>query len=175
MLLGPMDYTPGGFHALPPEEFAQQRRLIRPFVQTTRGQALAMYVVYDSPLVMLADSPDSYIANDGTLSEGAEFLRTVPSTWDETRFIAGDIGEYVVIARRRGTTWYVGAMTNESSRRIRVPLNFLGSDAWQARIWQDGADMNSVRTSTSRVGSRSSLALTLAGSGGAVAILTPQH
>jgi alpha-glucosidase len=175
MLLGPMDYTPGGFHALPPAEFVKQRRLIRPFVQTTRGQALAMYVVYDSPLVMLADSPDSYIASDGTLSEGAEFLRTVPSTWDETRFIAGDIGEYVVIARRRGTTWYVGAMTNESSRRIRVPLNFLGSDAWQARIWQDGADMNSVRTSTSRVGSRSSLALTLAGSGGAVAILTPQH
>jgi alpha-glucosidase len=66
-------------------------------------------------------------------------------------------------------------MTNESSRRIRVPLNFLGGGAWQAQIWQDGDDMNSVRTATSAVTSRQSLALTLAGSGGAVAILTAQH
>jgi alpha-glucosidase len=172
MLLGPMDYTPGGFHALPPAEFAKQRRMIRPFVQTTRGQALAMYVVYDSPLVMLADSPDSYVASDGTLSPGADFLKEVPTTWDETRFIAGDVGQYVVLARRKGETWYVGAMTNESSRKIRVPLNFLDDGDWQARMWQDGADMNSVITSTAKVGPRTSLSLSLAGSGGAVAILT---
>lgn len=134
-----------------------------------------MYVVYDSPLVMLADSPDSYMASDGTLSDGAEFLKEVPSTWDETRFIAGDIGDYVVIARRKGTSWYVGAMTNEASRKITVPMNFLGSGDWRARVWQDGADMNRIKTSTSKVGSRTSLPLTLAGSGGAVAVFTPQR
>ncbi len=173
MLLGPMDYTPGGFHALPPAEFAKQRRSIRPFVQTTRGQGLAMYVVYDSPLVMLADSPDSYVLSDGTLAEGVDFLKEVPATWDETRFIAGDVGEFVVLARRRGEQWYVGAMTNETGRELKVPLKFLDGRAWQARIWQDGADMNRVRTSSSNVRAQSTLSLKLAGSGGAVAILRP--
>jgi alpha-glucosidase len=173
-LLGPMDYTPGGFHALPPAQFAKQRRSIRPFVQTTRGQGLAMYVVYDSPLVMLSDSPDSYIGADGKLTNGADFLKEVPTTWDETRFIDGEVGEFVVIARRKGARWYVGAMTNEKGRKISVPLVFLDGKAWRARVWQDGADMNSVKTSTPTVGGRSALTLTLAGSGGAVAILAKE-
>jgi len=173
-LLGPMDYTPGGFRALPPAEFEKQKRSVRPFVQTTRGQGLAMYVVYDSPFVMLADSPDSYVSADGKLSAGADFLKKVPASWDETRFIAGDIGQYVVMARRKGETWYVGAMTNETGRKIRVPLGFLGSAAkWQARIWQDGAGLNDIRTSTATVSRGSNLSLTLAGSGGAVVVMSP--
>lgn len=170
-LLGPMDYTPGGFHAVAPAEFAGRVRLKRPFVQTTRGQALAMYVVYDSPFVMLADSPDSYIGADGALTPGADFLKEVPASWDETRFLGGAIGEHVVIARRKGASWYIGAMTNESGRTVRVPLDALGAGKrWRARVWQDGADMNSLRVGT--VEARGSLALTLAPSGGAVAVLT---
>lgn len=170
-LLGPMDYTPGGFHAVSPAEFAGKVRLTRPYVQTTRGHGLAMYVIYDSPIVMLADSPDSYISADGTLAAGADFLKEVPSSWDETRFIAGEIGEYVVMARRKGSVWYIGAMTNESGRRISVPLNALGVNGrWRARLWQDGADMNSLRTSN--MDARSVLSLTLAPSGGAVVVLT---
>lgn len=170
-LLGPMDYTPGGFHAVSPAEFAGKVRLTRPYVQTTRGHGLAMYVVYDSPIVMLADSPDSYISADGTLAAGADFLKEVPSSWDETRFIAGEIGEYVVMARRKGSVWYIGAMTNESGRRISVPLNALGVNGrWRARLWQDGADMNSLRTSN--MDARGALSLTLAPSGGAVVVLT---
>ncbi|MFB0873074.1 MULTISPECIES: glycoside hydrolase family 97 protein [unclassified Sphingobium] len=171
-LLGPMDYTPGGFHAVSPAEFAGEVRLKRPFVQTTRGQALAMYVVYDSPFVMLADSPDSYIGADGALTPGSDFLKDVPANWDETRFLSGAIGEHVVIARRKGATWYIGAMTNESGWKVRVPLDALGAGKrWRARLWQDGADMNSLRTGA--VEARGSLALTLAPSGGAVAVLTP--
>jgi alpha-glucosidase len=172
-LLGPMDYTPGGFRALPPAEFVTQVRSLRPFVMTTRGHGLAMYVVYDSPMVMLSDSPDSYVAADGTLKKGADFLREVPASWDETRFLAGDIGQYVVVARRKGDTWYVGAMTNETGRKIRVPLQLLGRNngGWQARVWQDGDTMNSLRTLSTRVEQGRSLSLSLAPSGGAVAIL----
>jgi alpha-glucosidase len=132
-----------------------------------------MYVVYDSPIVMLSDSPDSYVAADGTLKEGADFLRDVPASWDETRFLAGEVGQYVVVARRKGDTWYVGAMTNETGRKISVPLQFLGRNngGWQARIWQDGDTMNSLRTLSTRVEEGRSLSLSLAPSGGAVAIL----
>jgi alpha-glucosidase len=171
-LLGAMDYTPGGFRALPPADFAKQVRLIRPFVQTTRGQALAMYVVYLSPIVMLADSPDSYVDASGKLTPGADFLKEVPSSWDETRFLAGEIGEYVVVARRKGDSWYIGAMTNEEGRKVRIPLDFLDDKGWQARIWQDGATMNDLKTSTRKVGRRGTLDLVLARSGGAAAILT---
>jgi len=89
-LLGPMDYTPGGFRALPPAEFATQVRSPRPYVMTTRGHGMAMYLVYDSPFVMLSDNPESYVAADGTRKEGADFLRDVPASWDETRFLAED-------------------------------------------------------------------------------------
>ena len=174
MLLGPMDYTPGGFRALPPAEFATQHRLLRPYVQTTRGQAIAMYVVYESPLVMLSDSPDAYIGADGRLSDGADFLKQVPTTWDETRFISGEIGQSIVLARRKGDVWYIGAMTNEQGRKIAVPLSTLGAGKrWRARIWQDGADMNHLKTSTAQVQSRDRIQLTLAPSGGATIVLEP--
>jgi alpha-glucosidase len=173
MLLGPMDYTPGGFRALPPAEFAKQYRLKRPFVQTTRGQAIAMYVVYESPLVMLADSPDVYISPDGKLSDGADFLKRVPTSWDETRFLAGEPGQYVVLARRKGANWYVGAMTNEQGRTVKVPLDLLGGGAFDARIYQDGADMNHLSVQDRTVDRQGSITLKLANSGGAVVELTP--
>ncbi|MDE1916853.1 MAG: glycoside hydrolase family 97 protein [Sphingomonadales bacterium] len=174
MLLGPMDYTPGGFHALPPAEMARQHRLIRPFVQTTRGQALAMYVVYDSPLVMLSDSPDSYIEAGGKLTPGADFLKQVPTTWDETRFLAGEIGHYVVLARRKGDSWYIGAMTNEQARSIRVPLDMLDrTRRWTVKSWQDGAGMNDLDIATTSVKGGASITLNLAASGGAAVMIKP--
>ncbi|GAA0329906.1 glycoside hydrolase family 97 protein [Sphingomonas oligophenolica] len=173
MLLGPMDYTPGGFHALPPAAFAAQRRSVRPFVQTTRGQAIAMYVVYDSPLSMVADSPDSYVRKDGTLTEGADVLARMPTSWDETRVLMGDIGDYIVMARRKGSTWYIGAMTNETGRTLSVPLTFLRGDArFVASIHEDGADPDRLRSSERNVTARDRITLRLAGSGGAVVELT---
>ena len=96
MLTGPMDYTPGGFRNVTAAEFAPRNEL--PVVMTTRAQQLAMYVVYDSPLQMLSDTPSAYRGEPG-----AEFLKAVPATWDETRVLDGKIGEYVVIARRHGS------------------------------------------------------------------------
>ncbi|HZX27092.1 MAG TPA: glycoside hydrolase family 97 protein [Telluria sp.] len=178
MILGPIDYTPGGFRALRPADFLTQHRNVKPYVQTTRGQAVAMYVVFDSPLVMVADSPDAYRNADGSWADGARFIGKVPTTWDETRVLAGDIGQYIVTARRKGDTWYIGAMTNESARVLDVPLDFLErGTGYGAEILQDGKDVIHLKASTAQVKAGGKLRLALAGSGGAVAVLTPggQH
>lgn len=174
MLLGPIDYTPGGFRSLPPRQFAGHIRFKRPFVQTTRGQALAMYVVYDSPVAMLADSPDAYVEGDGTLASGAELLRQVPTTWDETRVLAGEIGQYIVTARRKGDRWYIGAMTNERARKLSVPVDFLARGGTYAiDLYEDGANPNEVRRKAAILRPGAKLTLNLAGSGGAVAVIEP--
>jgi alpha-glucosidase len=127
-----MDYTPGGFRNVTKEAFAVRNEL--PFVMTTRAQQLAMYVVYDSPLQMLSDSPVTYRG-----AAGSEFLKMVPTTWDETKVLDGKIGEYVVIARRHGADWYVGAMT-DAPRKLVVKLPFLAKGTWQAETFADAAD-----------------------------------
>lgn len=170
-LIGPMDYTPGGFRNRTPAAF--EPRFILPFVQTTRGQGLAMYVVYDSPFACVSDSPDAYVEN-GRPAAGFDFIQAVPTAWDETRFIAGDVGEYVAVARRKGRDWYVGAMTNESGRTVKVPLRFLPTGRFTARLWQDGPKPDALVTSDRAVTSRVALTLKLAPSGGAVVHLTPE-
>jgi alpha-glucosidase len=161
MLLGPMDYTPGAMRNTTPEAF--QVRFIRPEVMTTRAHGLAMYVVYESPFVAVADSPDSYAGQ-----AGLDFLRMVPATWDETRFLAGEIGEYIALARRRGDIWYVGAMTNESAREIDLPLGFLGAGRFRADIWADGDTPIAIQRSQAIVSAAAPLRLRLAANGGAV-------
>jgi alpha-glucosidase len=164
-LAGPYDYTPGGFRNATPATFRIEPQT--PMVQTTRGQALAMYVVYDSPFMGLADSPDNYAG-----AAGLDFLRAVPATWDETHVVSGTIGEQIVTARRSGKDWYVGAMTDESPRTLDVPLAFLGAGRFTATIWQDGAAPTELATTTRTVTARDSLRLVLAGSGGAAIRLT---
>lgn len=174
MILGPMDYTPGGFRSLTPTDFKTQQRYHAPFVQTTRGQAVAMYVVYDSPFQMVSDSPEAYKNADGTWADGAEFIQSVPASWDETRVLAGDIGQYIVTARRKGDAWYIGAMTNEQGREVTVPLNFLGAGRYEATVWQDGETPTTLKRTTQPVSATGSLTLKLARSGGGTAIIRPE-
>lgn len=170
MALGPMDYTPGGFGNTPPPAF--DPRMTRPTVQTTRGQALAMYIVYDSPLQMVSDEPAAYAEPDAA---GFDFVREVPTTWDEVRFISGEIGQSVVLARRKGRDWYVGAMTNEVGRNIEVPLAFLGAGRFTATSWTDGATpMMVTKAQRSSLRARDVLTLELAPMGGAVVKLTAE-
>lgn len=169
MLLGPMDYTPGGFRNVAPEDFKNQ--FILPTVQTTRGQALAMYVVYDSPLTMVSDSPLTYAASPA----GLDFISAVPTSWDETRVLSGEIGQSIVMARRKGAQWWVGAMTNEQGRTVKVPLDFLGDGAFKATIHEDGAEPTALRTRDQAVSARHTLTLKLAPSGGGVVRLTPSN
>lgn len=172
-LLGPSDYTPGGFRHLTPEAFAEQVRFISPYVMTTRGQALALYVIYDSPLQMVSDSPSAYKKADGTWEDGVDFLQAVPATWDETRFIGGDIDDYVAIARRKGDTWYVGAITNAEGRDLSLSLPFL-KGSYQARIWADGETISTLKTAQARVSAKDMLTLRLSPNGGGVILLTPE-
>lgn len=174
MLLGPIDYTPGGFRSVSADDFAKHRSDFKPFVKTTRGQGLAMYVVYDAPLAMVADSPDVYVNPDGSLTPGTDFIQRVPTTWDETRVLAGEIGQYIVTARRKGETWYVGAMTNEAARKLTVPLDFLApGGAYAAEVQEDGAGPNALRKRSVTVRQGGKLTLSLVGSGGAVAVIEP--
>ncbi|HEX5345454.1 MAG TPA: glycoside hydrolase family 97 protein [Duganella sp.] len=171
MILGPMDYTPGGFRNATPSTFVARNH--EPQVMTTRGQAVAMYVVYDSPFQMVSDSPAAYKNADGSWADGAEFIQSVPTSWDETRILAGDIGQYIVSARRKGDTWYIGAMTNEAGRTLKVPLSFLGKGTFNAQLLQDGADATHLKASSSKVSAAQTITFKLAPSGGAVALIKP--
>ncbi|WP_372018483.1 glycoside hydrolase family 97 protein [Pseudoxanthomonas sp. 10H] len=172
MLLGPMDYTPGGFRNVTPEQF--QSSFNGPQVMGTRAHQLAMFVVYESALQMVADSPDVYADGKGGLAPGADFLSLVPATWDETRVLAGEIGQYIVVARRSGRDWYIGAMTSEQPRTLRIPLDFLPAADYQATVWRDGGSPVQVVRESRRVDADNrGLELELAAGGGAVVRLVP--
>ena len=160
MLLGPLDYTPGGFRNETPETFEVVNS--PPQVQTTRGHGLGMFVVYESPFQMVSDSPDAYES-----AAGFDFVKMVPTAWDETRFLAGDIDDYVVVARRKGKDWYIGAMGNEKPHAISVSLKFLGAGKFKAKIWADGASPTTLAESTRDVSASDVLEIKLAPSGGA--------
>lgn len=167
MLAGPMDYTPGGFRHSTPSTFDVRAQM--PLTQTTRGQALAMYVVYDSPLQMVSDDPNAY-----TDAPGFEFIKRVPTAWDETRFISGEPGRDIVLARRVGRTWFIGAMTADESRTQKVPLSFLPRGKYRATLWEDGATLDDLRRTERTVTSRDVLTLRQSSAGGAAVMLEPR-
>ncbi|HJU54140.1 MAG TPA: glycoside hydrolase family 97 protein, partial [Pyrinomonadaceae bacterium] len=173
LLLGPMDYTPGAFRNRTRREF--NIKYIGPEVMTTRAHQLAMFVVYESPFACVSDDPGAYKGQ-----AGAEFLKIVPTTWDETRALGGRIGEYVVVARRRGRDWYVGVLNNEEAREISLPLIFLGDTIYNATVYADGARADEVvvtKTADANSGkfrgTGSMMQLKLAPGGGAALRLTP--
>jgi alpha-glucosidase len=166
MLAGPMDYTPGAMRALNKSNWKAVGEL--PSAQGTVAHQLAMYVVYDAPLVMLSDMPSAYEKEPAAL----EMLAAVPTTWDETVGVDGRIGESAVVARRKGDEWWIGAMTDWSARTFEVPLGFTGGGTWEATLWTDGVNADKVgtdyRRSTQSVEATASLRLALAPGGGAV-------
>jgi alpha-glucosidase len=140
MLAGPMDYTPGAMINATKEQFRPIYN--RPRSQGTRCHQLAMYVVYESPLQMLCDSPSNYIREP----ECMEFLAKVPTVWDDTKVLDARVAEYVLIARKDEDEWYVGAMTNWTPRDLTIDLSFLDGGNYTTEIYQDGinADRNAV-------------------------------
>jgi len=170
MLAGPMDYTPGCFNNTTREQF--KPRSVEPMCQGTRAHQLAMYVVFESPLAMLSDYPESYGSKPGV-----DFLEKVPTVWDETKVLNGEPAKYLTVARRHGDSWYVGAMTNWDARDLEIPLDFLGSRSYEVQIFADGADADQVATSLSNekrfVRENEKLRVHLAPGGGWAAIFTP--
>lgn len=168
---GPLDYHLGGFRSVPRSEFKPRNKA--PVVLGTRCHHLALYLVYENPLPMVAGEPSAYEGQPGF-----DFLTEVPTTWDETRFVAGEPGEYVVVARRSGDAWYLGGITNWTAREIDIPLTFLGTAEYEAKFNMDGsleeAEPNAIRQERQTVDSKSKLHLSLAPGGGFVGVLRPQ-
>lgn len=106
MMAGPMDYTPGAMRNAPKSAFRPVNG--NPMSQGTRSHQLAMYTIFEAPLQMLSDNPTTYMKEQ----ESTDFISTIPTTFDETVAVDGKVGEFVTIARRKGSTWYAGAMTN---------------------------------------------------------------
>lgn len=132
MAAGPMDYTQGAMRNASKSNYRPVYN--EPMSQGTRCRQLAEYVVFDSPLNMLCDSPSNYIAE----AECTEFIAACPETWDESLGVNGEIGKYITIARRSGDAWYVGALTNWDERALTLDLSFLGEGEWSLDIFQDG-------------------------------------
>ena len=170
MLAGPMDYTPGGLRNVTADQFTIDYDY--PKVMGTRCHQLAMYVVYESPLMMVSDSPEAYRAAVGT-----DFIRQVPTSWDETRVLAGEVGEYVVIARRLGKDWFIGAMSDWTPRHLSISLAVLGGGNWQADVYNDGPDAARTPTDIAHsqmiLHSSSPVMIALAPGGGWAAHLKP--
>lgn len=140
MLAGPLDYTPGAMRNANKDNFRPVWSM--PMSQGTRCHQLAMYVVFEAPFEMLADNPTAYMREPESLG----FISQVPTVFDETRALPCQVAEYVNLARRKGTDWYAGGMTNWTARDLQIDLSFLGSGNYEMELFQDG--MNADRDAT---------------------------
>jgi alpha-glucosidase len=128
MLEGPMDFTPG---------MLSLKGQADSDIQSTLAKQLALYVVLYSPVVMAADTPETYAKYPGPM----QFIRDVPTDWTDTRVVNGEVGDYVTIARkdRRSNDWFLGSITDENPRTLTVALDFLDAGrTYTAQIYRDG-------------------------------------
>ena len=116
MVAGPMDYTPGAMRNSLKGMYYPCKRT--PMSQGTRMHQVGMYFCYDAPLTMLSDSPSKY-ESDAVCTR---FIAGIPTVWDDTRVLAASLGEYLVVARRKGNRWYIGAINNWQERTLEVTL-----------------------------------------------------
>jgi alpha-glucosidase len=170
MLAGPLDFHQGSFRHVWPRDF--EARNVAPVVKGTRARTLASYVVFENYLPMVVDYPAAY-----RNQQGLELLRQIPTTWDETRVLNGTPGEYITVARRSGTQWYVGSMTDSTPRRLMIPLDFLGRDSFVAEVYADDRDASAMPSNLAirrlKVVAGDTLQADLAPAGGFVVRLTP--
>jgi alpha-glucosidase len=160
MWAGPMDFTPGAMINAAKSDF--RAVFNKPMSQGTRCHQMAMYVVFESPIQMLSDNPVHYLKE----TECFGFIKKVPAVWDETRVLEAKIGQYILVARRSGNTWFLGGMTNWEPREFTVDLSFLEAGKTSSvEIFQDGinADRNAMDykkiTTTAKKGDKISVKL----------------
>ena len=167
MIAGQMDYTPGAMRNGTKETFRPINAM--PMSQGTRCHQLAMYVMYEAPFEMLSDNPTTYMREQECLN----FMSNVPTTFDKTVELDGKVSEYAAIARRKGDSWYVGAMSNWNARDITIDLSFLKDGNYEAEIFQDGInadrDATDYKKEVKQVSSKDKLTVHLSNGGGWVA------
>lgn len=170
MLAGPMDYTPGAMINAQENNFRSV--FTRPMSLGTRCHQLALYVVFESPLQMLSDSPSHYLREPDCM----EFLGPVPTVWDETRVLAAKVGDYIVIARKNGRDWYVGALTDWTARELTVDFSFLEAGEHTITFFRDGPNAdrygNDYVKQAKKVNSSDTWKIQLAAGGGWAARIT---
>lgn len=171
MMAGPMDYTQGAMRNA-------SRGNYRPvnseaMSQGTRCRQLAEYVVFESPLNMLCDSPSNYMDE----KECLEFIAEIPTVWDETKGLCGEVGKYIAMARRNGSDWYVGAMTDWSDRGLTLDLSFLPEGNYSVVLYRDGVNADRVacdyRKETMNLPADRQLKIKMAPGGGFAAKIVP--
>lgn len=174
MAAGPMDYTPGAVGNATADDF--YINFVHPISLGTRAHQAALYILYESPLQMLADSPSNYY----TAPDYVSFISRIPTVWDETKAIEARIEQFLVMARRSGDNWYLAGLTDWSERTIPVKLDFLSdSKRYQVQIFRDGMNAN-VHASDfcveKKIVSKGDvLSLSMAKGGGWAAIFTPME
>ena len=171
MVAGPMDYTPGAMLNAHPVNHKVSYE--RPMGLGSRCHEVAKYIVYESPLQMMCESPSIYKKEQETV----DFITSIPVVWDETRVLDAKVADYIVVARRKGNTWYVGAMTDASPRELEISLSFLGEGNYSMTLMKDGInadryaqDYKLEKRSVSKV---EVLKLKMVSGGGWAAILEP--
>ena len=171
MVAGPMDYTPGATINASKTDFRE--RWEHPMSQGTRAHQAAIFVAFESPLMMMCDSPSNYRRNE----EYARFLASIPTVWDETVALDAKAGDYLLIARRNGDTWYVAGLNDWNGRKLEVTLDFLGEGEYDAQIFMDGVNADSwgedYKLEKTVVSKGDVLPVRMADGGGWVAILKP--
>ncbi len=168
LLAGPMDYTPGAFLNVTKEQYKNQTPTV---VWNTRAAELSKFVIYESPLTVVCDHPDNILNQPGS-----DFLKIVPTTWDDIKFISGYPGDYVAIAKRSGDKWFLGVLNNSIGKSVEINLSFLPAGNYEAETWSDtkrsDKEPKDIAKKTVLLKSPGILKVTLAKDGGFVAVIT---
>ncbi len=171
MVAGVMDYTPGAMINGTKQDF--RPIFSEPMSQGTRAHQVAMYVVYDAPLQMLADNPSNYRKDPAC----TKFISLIPTVWDKTIGLESKAGQYVAVAKKNGKNWYIGAMTNWDGRELTIPLNFLDGKKYRMELLQDGINADRHGSDYSLVNKEVKagdvISIKMSSGGGWAAILTP--
>ena len=170
--VGPMDYTPGAMISMQPNVYRSERPNAASI--GTRAYQLALFVVFESGLQMLADNPTLYYRNE----DCTRFITQVPVTWDETVALEAKAGEYVIVAKRKGDKWFIGGMTNngEKEREFTIKLDFLNKDrSYQMTSFEDGINAGrqamDYRCKSSQVKAGEQLTIKMVRNGGFAAVI----
>ena len=132
MAAGPLDFTPGSMINTNQDNYVA--RFTRPMSMGTRAHQVAMYVVFEAPLQMMCESPTIYYKEQ----ESVDFITQIPTVWDETKVLLASVSDYIVVARRNGANWYIGAMTDWNAREFNIDLSFLGNGNYNMQSFMDG-------------------------------------
>lgn len=169
MLPGPMDYTPGAMTNATKDKFFGNNN--HPMSQGTRVHQMAMYTIFEAPLQMLADSPTRYEKEQ----ECTDFIAKIPTVFDETVALDGVLGEYIVMARRKGNVWYIAAMNNWIPRTVTIDISRLKGLGTKAVIFSDGVnaakDASDYKRTETTIDPTTCMKVDLAPAGGWTAIV----